>query len=69
MLSKKNYSRCALKKGIGALLKGGVGVYKKLKNCSKNNLTLKNHGRLRSKPNTEYKTIKWKIYTAQFSKS
>ena len=29
MLSKKNYSRCALKKGLGALLEGGVRVYKK----------------------------------------
>ena len=29
MLSKKNYSRCALKKGLGALLEGVLGSTKK----------------------------------------
>ena len=57
MLSKKN-SWCALRKGLSALLEGGVGVYKKLKNCSKNYPKPKHCNRLRSKPKTECKTIK-----------
>ena len=57
MLSKKN-SWCALRKGLGALLEGGSGSIKKLKNCSKKYPKLKNCDRLRSKLKTEYKTIK-----------